>query len=262
MKISDSAIWESPILRWAGSKRKLIPLLIKFSPGQYNRYVEPFCGSASLFFALRPNMAILGDTNEELIHFYHILRFHPRILARSSFSIPIKAKTYYKVRAMSPDILSPIEKAARFFYLNRFCFPRGVKTGRLPNEKHFYRCSIALRKAKILNSDFERTLSMVKARDFVYLDPPYATKDRRYRGEYGNNCFQYKDVERLLKSIDSISKIGAFFLLSYSYSEDLVNSISKRWNFRIIDVRRHVSGFAKDREVVKELIVSNISFGG
>jgi DNA adenine methylase len=177
---------------------------------------------------------------------------------------------------MSPDILSPIEKAARFFYLNRFCFngvyrtnmngdfnvPRGVRTGRFPTEKHFYRCSIALRKAKILNSDFESTLSMVKARDFVYLDPPYATNDRRYRGEYGNNCFQYKDVERLLKSIDSISKIGAFFLLSYSYSEDLVNSISKIWNFRIIDVRRHVSGFAKDREVVKELIVSNFSFGG
>ena len=55
-------------LRWAGSKRKLLPVLTDSLPNEFNRYVEPFAGSACLFFALCPKRAILGDINDELIN--------------------------------------------------------------------------------------------------------------------------------------------------------------------------------------------------
>lgn len=48
----------APIIRWAGSKRKLIPVLMSRAPVAYTRYVEPFAGSACLFFALNPRRAI------------------------------------------------------------------------------------------------------------------------------------------------------------------------------------------------------------
>ncbi len=56
-----------PFLRWAGSKRRLLPLLQTFWTKKHKRYVEPFAGSACLFFAIKPPKAILGDLNPELI---------------------------------------------------------------------------------------------------------------------------------------------------------------------------------------------------
>ncbi|MCP3980288.1 MAG: hypothetical protein GY716_13370 [bacterium] len=50
-------------LRWAGSKRQVIPVLRKYWLPHYDRYVEPFAGSCSLFFAIRPEKALLADKN-------------------------------------------------------------------------------------------------------------------------------------------------------------------------------------------------------
>ena len=57
----------APFLRWAGSKRRLLPVLQTFWTKNNRRYVEPFAGSACLFFAIKPPKAILGDLNPELI---------------------------------------------------------------------------------------------------------------------------------------------------------------------------------------------------
>jgi DNA adenine methylase len=70
-----------PILRWAGSKRRLLPRLLKCVP-EFERYVEPFAGSACLFFALTPPKAILGDFNAELINAYRVLKRDPIAVAR------------------------------------------------------------------------------------------------------------------------------------------------------------------------------------
>src|SRR6266849_4810387 len=56
-----------PFLRWAGSKRRLLPTLKTFWTKKHQRYIEPFAGSACLFFAIKPPKAILGDLNTELI---------------------------------------------------------------------------------------------------------------------------------------------------------------------------------------------------
>jgi len=62
------------ILRWAGSKRQLLSKLKAFWSGNHVRYIEPFCGSACLFFDLEPERAILGDLNNELINTYRALK--------------------------------------------------------------------------------------------------------------------------------------------------------------------------------------------
>ena len=36
----------------------------------FSRYVEPFAGSACVFFNLQPEKALLGDINHELMHTY------------------------------------------------------------------------------------------------------------------------------------------------------------------------------------------------
>ena len=57
-----------PILKWAGGKGQMLNQIVPRVPAKYNKYIEPFCGGAALFFALAPENAILADSNPELIN--------------------------------------------------------------------------------------------------------------------------------------------------------------------------------------------------
>ena len=77
-----------PFIRWAGSKKKLLPELKANMPADYNRYIEPFCGSACLFFELSPERALLSDINQELINAYRVLRDRSDIY-KKLLSLPV-----------------------------------------------------------------------------------------------------------------------------------------------------------------------------
>src|SRR5690348_14762677 len=109
-------------LRWAGSKKKLIPRLQKFWHSGYSRYVEPFAGSACLFFSLNPSSAVLGDNNPELINVYRVLRREPERMHRRLVAIPREKKSYYRWRERNPRDLDAETRALRFVYLNHNCF--------------------------------------------------------------------------------------------------------------------------------------------
>lgn len=266
---------KSTLLRWAGSKRKLLPLLTVNVPRKFNRYIEPFAGSACLFFSVisSSNAAILGDFNEELLDFYRIVKKRPNALFSRLTTFDESKDFYYSLRAVDPSRLSRTHAAARFLYLNRFCFngvyrtnqsgkfnvPYGTKTGRLPNLAEIEFCSRALKNVDFSPGDFELTLSKATRGDFVYLDPPYASS--RNRGEYGYGAFCDSDFERLNDALVALDRKGASFLLSYKQDESTVNAFA-RWNSREVSVRRHVAGFVDNRGMVTELLVSNQSILG
>ena len=215
--------WSPPLFRWAGSKRKLLPILTSYVPKKINRYIEPFAGSACLFFALKPQKAVLGDINEELLFTYQVLKNHPRILSRATLGFAVSEEQYYTLRKLNPESLNSIDRAARFIYLNRYCFngvyrtnkkgefnvPRGVNTGNIQDEACFYRFSVALRNADLRANDFTDCLEDVQEGDFIYLDPPYAVAGKPRAGEYGNNCFDESDINRLVECLIKIDEAGA-----------------------------------------------------
>jgi len=260
----------APIFRWAGSKRKLVNRLLANVPEDFKCYVEPFAGSACLFFALKPQFAVLGDFNESLIEAYQVVARSPKRVHDAAARMPNTKNYYYHLRSTAPLTLSPLQRAARFLYLNRYCFngvyrtnrsgkfnvPRGRDTGTLPDLQAMRRCSKALKGAELVAGDFRTTLAKVQAGDFVYLDPPYAKIDDRYSGEYGYGAFSSKDLEALHHELNAIDQKGASFLLSYRYSKRLRFDLDK-WHTSVISVRRHVAGFSSHRGVVREFLVSN-----
>jgi len=270
-QVTSPSIWGKPFLRWAGSKRKLLATLLHEVPPQSTRYIEPFAGSACLFFALRPVSAILGDINEQLVEAYRVVRQHPRKVARAVAQWKNTKHEYYRLRRLCPGDLELIDRAARFIYLNRYCFngvyrtnrlgnfnvPRGSRTGRVPDEQTFYRCAIALRDAELRAGDFEECLRNVGPGDFVYLDPPYAQSSRPTHGEYGYDGFGKSDIDRLVACLKRIDRAGGVFLLSYCDTPALDARLSRKWAVRKISVRRHIAGFAKHRMCVGEVLVSN-----
>ena len=80
---APSAVAVSPLLKWAGGKRQLIPRLSRHYPAGFRRYVEPFLGSGAIFFDLLSRgrltsaPALLSDVNADLIGCYVTLRDRP-----------------------------------------------------------------------------------------------------------------------------------------------------------------------------------------
>jgi DNA adenine methylase len=260
-------------LRWAGSKRQLLPELKALYGGHSGRYVEPFCGSACLFFALQPTEAVLGDLNFELINAFRILQLKSSVVAECLRRLPVSKEAYYLIRAQDPNGLAEAERAARFLYLNRYCFngiyrtntagkfnvPFGPqKTVTAFPTASLNDVSVALRGAFLVHGDFERTLSHVRAGDFVYVDPPYASESRRIFNEYGPTPFSSEDLSRLSLQLNRIDTLGAKFVLSYTETKE-AKALFAMWSPRRVWVKRNVAGFASDRRGAYELLATNLS---
>lgn len=240
-------------------------------PAGYLRYVEPFAGSACLFFAANPANAILGDVNAELTGMYEAVRKSPGWVHRALSRLPKGKVAYYRTRAQDPGELSATQRAARFIYLNRYCFngiyrtnkngdfnvPYGPeRTGPLPSAEQLKRCAEKLRNASLVTGSFEKTLALVKAGDFVYLDPPYAVSRRRVFTEYSNHVFVDAQLSALRKELKRLDKLGASFLVSYAYSREGLD-LGRGFNRKSQTVLRQVAGFTSHRKTARELLISN-----
>lgn len=262
-----------PFLRWAGSKRKLLPVLSDYWNDSFNRYIEPFMGSACLFFALQPKKAVLGDLNSELVETYKIVRSNPGELSKKLSAMSLGPDEYYALRNQLTKDLDPIDSAARFIFLNRFCFNGlfrtnnkglfnvpygGDRSGQLPSKEHLQAIAKLLRKCSLKSGDFEKVLDDTREGDFVYLDPPFAVANRRVFRQYGPQNFGLEDMERLACSMMAMERRGVSFVLSYAYCSEALR-IFKQWPHRKVFVQRNIAGFTTNRRRAAELIVTNIT---
>jgi DNA adenine methylase len=262
-------------LRWAGSKRKLIPRLEQFWEDSFTRYVEPFAGSACLFFSIAPDRAVLGDNNDDLINVYRKLRTSPERIHRRLVHIPRDRETYYRWRAKEPNDLDKETRALRFIYLNHNCFngiyrtnidgqfnvPFGSKLATYLSREEFLECAEALVDTELVSGDFQDTLARVERGDFVYLDPPYAVSSRRVFRQYGKKPFHTDDVQRLSAELRRIDKLGAHFVVSYADCRE-ARALAKDWNSQKFLVRRHIAGFSSHRTPSFEWIIYNLPTPG
>jgi DNA adenine methylase len=263
-----------PLIRWAGSKRKLVRRLIPFWGEGFKRYIEPFAGSAALFYAIEPTRALLSDINSELIDTLGTVRRSPRAVYDRLMSFPRGKRSYQTLREQRPLDLSPLDRAARFLFLNRFCFNGLYRTnlsgqfnvpysadgtGEIPDWKEFLASASLLRRAKLQCGDFAAILETeVRVGDFIYLDPPYAVSNRRIFRQYGPETFGLDDLARLARLLEEIDARGAKFVLSYAICPESKHFFA-RWPSQKVYAQRNIAGFAKHRRLAAEMIATNIA---
>src|SRR5882724_9995668 len=88
-----------PMVRWAGSKRRALKAMWPHLPPSFDRYVEPFCGSACVFYKLDPQAALLNDLNSDLISFYLMARNNTKRVYEAFPGIRRSKASYYRVRS-------------------------------------------------------------------------------------------------------------------------------------------------------------------
>ncbi len=260
-----------PLIRWAGSKRKLLRKLRAYCPQDMGRYIEPFAGSACLFFHLEPAKAIIGDLNWELVVTMRALQHDAWLVLEHLRILPVGKTAYYFIRSMNPRTLPEASMAARFLYLNHYCFnglyrtntngrfnvPYGPPKNAAPiDETLIMRSAAMLKQARILLGDFEATVSYARRNDFVYLDPPYAVTSRRIFREYLPGSFSSKDLGRLGEVLTRLDDVGAAFLITYADSPE-ARRLLARWSPRRIVTQRNFAGFVGSRRASYELVASN-----
>ncbi|MEZ5972382.1 MAG: Dam family site-specific DNA-(adenine-N6)-methyltransferase [Hyphomonadaceae bacterium] len=260
----------SPIVRWAGSKSKLIPQIEPYLPASFRTYIEPFFGSGALFFHLAPKRAYLSDLCTELVETYTAVRDNHQLVADHLSSLKLNKRTYYALRAQTPR--GRYKAAARFLYLNRACWNGlyrvntmgrfNVPYGRPRSKIVFYPenlrgCSELLSRPAVdlKVGDFETTLRRARSGDFVFLDPPYVTKHNLNGfAEWNERIFSWRDQQRLADLATQKARDGVEVLVTNADHDDVISLYP---GFKRYRLSRHstLAGDMSKRGVVTEAIL-------
>jgi DNA adenine methylase len=106
----------TPIIHWLGGKRRLADRLRPLFP-RHECYVEVFAGGAALYF-LRPMPAkteVLNDIHGELVNLYRVVQNHLEEFVRQFKSALSSRQVFKWQQEASPETLTDIQRAARFF---------------------------------------------------------------------------------------------------------------------------------------------------
>lgn len=257
------------LLRWAGSKAsvaKYIEPHIDFT----RHYIEPFAGSAIIFFRNLPSQASLNDINSSLVDLYAHVRDDPYYIWATYNRLQITSVQYYKTRAEYNRLKSGRRKSALFLFLNHYCFNGIYRTNtsgafntpfsgyernrkKLP-KSDLFAISKALHHVTLGNLDFSKFLRTINPRNAcIYMDPPYFTNDKRIFREYGPGVFSEPDLHRLLLLCIKLQRLGNKVVVSYAECREFKHLFSNHIIDKI-DVSRNVGGFKERRTSQSELI--------
>lgn len=263
-----------PFLKWAGSKRYLLKHIIGALPKSFNTYREPFLGGGSLFFFLKPEKAILSDTNEDLINTYLAIRHNVDSVFGYIGLLKPNKKTYYEIREKRSK--GKFKRAAEFIYINKTCWnglyrvnSKGIFNVPYGSPKNNYIADIDNLKecSKLLNKetielricDFEEALAGTKQGDLVYLDPPYVTGHSNNGFiEYNEKIFSWSDQLRLAKIARQLVAIGARVVISNA-NHNQVLELYKGFNKIQIDRNSTLAGDINKRGKVSEVLLVSSS---
>jgi DNA adenine methylase len=258
-----------PFLKWTGGKRWLVPKINDHLPVPFRTYYEPFLGGGALFFALNPNDAILSDINEELINAYIQVRDSVLLVVATLRDFSYDRKTYLKIRSWVPS--TDLERAVRFIYLNRTCWNGlyrenkhgkfNVPFGRYSNpticdEQNLVRVSHLLRSKRIVHGDFADVVKTAHKGDFVYFDPPYASRARSRFVRYNAGAFSWSDQSRLAEVAFDLQRRGCFVMITNA-DDGQIRNLYRGFYVKRITRQGLLAARGEARAQVQELLIRN-----
>ncbi|QUV85763.1 DNA adenine methylase [Chloracidobacterium aggregatum] len=260
-------------LRYPGGKSRAIQQIRYLLPKDFREYREPFVGGGSFFIYLRqtcPEISIwINDLNPELYFFWKYVQKDSEKLASEIFKVKLERKDgqelFDELVNRNSESLSELERAVRFFVLNRITFSGVVESGgysRLAFLGRFTESSIrrVARLGKLLEGvritclDYRELLHDGEKEVFIFLDPPYfkATKSKLY----GKNGILHLNFDHS-EFAGEMKKCNHSWLITYDDSPE----IRKNFDFANIyewQLQYGMNNYKQGRaEKGSELFISN-----
>lgn len=248
-------------LGWQGGKSRLAIPIIERMP-EHTAYCEVFAGAAWVLFRKPPSQVeILNDINRDLITLYRCVKHHLAAVVEQFRWMLVAREEFDRFIATPPDVLTDVQRAARFYYLMKTGF--GAKV-----HKPTFGCS-ATQPPRINLLRIEEDLSaahlrlsrvLIECRPYAdvlerydkpgtlfYLDPPYWDCE----ADYGPGLFGREDFTRLAELL--ATRKGRF-ILSLNDTPGVREVFG---NFRIEAVRTTYSINKGATKPVGEVLITN-----
>ncbi len=270
----------TPVLKWAGGKKQLLPAIRSMLPEQYDCYYEPFVGSGAVLLSILPQKAVINDINIQLVNLYRQLQRAPEQIieyVNAMDSVSCDKEYYLSMRQKYNQKISvnelDAECAALMIWINKHCFNglyrvnrKGLfnvpynnrSSGKSIDENNIRTIGEYLQQSDITMTclDFEEVCGTVKSNDFVYFDSPYVPESKTADfTSYSRDGFVMADHERLSRLFIRLDRIGAKLMLSNNDVE-MVRDLYRGYRITHLDVKRMINSDASKR-VGKEVIITN-----
>ena len=113
---------KSPI-PYMGGKSRLVPVLLPIiEQTPHDCYCEPFCGGASVLFGKPTDTSkaeVINDADGELVSFFRVLQNHYLPFIDLYRHAVVSRKIFEWEKMKRPETLTDLQRAARFYYLQR-----------------------------------------------------------------------------------------------------------------------------------------------
>lgn len=272
-----------PPIKCQGIKTKLVPTIQACLPTHiHGTWIEPFCGSCVMVLNVRPERALLTDTNRHMIKFYRGIQYGEITASNVRDFLEQEGQTlsrdgeeyYYRVRARFNATHHPLD----FLFLSRACF-NGVMRFNKQGDFNVPFCRKVERFSpayitKIVNQvkrfseivrdrdwrfevrDFRETLHATTPDDFVYADPPYIGRHVDYFNVW--NEIDERNLVALLCELPCKFILSTWHSNTYRENAFLqANWRAARFSMQTIEHFYHVGATEELRNAMREAIVAN-----
>ncbi len=246
-------------LSYIGGKNRIARKIIEILP-KHTTYVEAFAGGAQVFFHKEPSaVEVLNDLDGEIVNFFRVCQSHYEELLRHLRFCLVSRKWFEVFEAQNPAALTDVQRAARFFYLQKNAFgglilnrnyhyciarPPNFNPGSLP--ELIESTNRRLEKVQLECLPYEEILRRYdRPKTLFYLDPPYWGR-KLYRFNFKEDDFR-KLEERL-------RRVRGKFVLSLNDLPE-VRKLFRRFSLRPIELHYTAQKTAGKR--YRELLIAN-----
>ncbi len=248
-------------LAYIGGKSKLSNTIIDMIP-EHKAYCEVFAGAGWVFFRKEPSKyETINDLDSDLSCFYRVLQNHLEEFVKQ-FKFILVSREWWEDWKRQQDAggLTDIQRAARYYYLQRMCFAGKVKNRtygspgpiRRPGinllrfEQELSDAHLRLARVHIENMSWQKFIERYdRDQTFFYLDPPY------YKAPFYNHNLELSDYQEMAKIL---ARVRAKFILSINDLPEMRRAFRA---FKIQPVKLNYS-VAKDKQTIgKELLIRN-----
>ncbi|MFH1984111.1 MAG: DNA adenine methylase [Pseudomonadota bacterium] len=247
-------------LAYVGGKSKLSKTIIGMIPS-HRAYCEVFAGGAWVFFRKPPSKyEVINDLDSDLVAFYRVLQFHLEEFLKQ-FKWLLASREWFEDFKRQQDAggLTDIQRAARYYYLQRMCFGgrvRGRTYGTAPMsrprinlvrmEEELSEIHLRLAGVTIENLSWADFLKRYdRAGTFFYLDPPY----------YQAPCYKHNlALQDYADMATALASVNAQFILSINDHPEM-RSVFQAFVVKPVELTYTVG--RKATTAGKELLITN-----
>lgn len=249
-----------PLVPWIGGKRRLAKHILPLFP-EHQCYVEPFAGAAALFFMKAPaRVEVLNDVNSDMVNLYRVVQHHLDEFVRQFRWALSSRELFGWLKATPPATLTDIQRAARFFYLQKMAFGAKVESrsfgtattsparlNLLRIEEDLSAAHLRLHQVTVEHLDWAECIRRYdRAHTLFYMDPPYFGTEG-YAVEFGIE--QYARMADLLRSMKGKALVSVNDIPEMRAAFDGLHQRSLSITYTV--------GSADHRSASRELLITN-----